>query len=154
MNGDNIKMNIKFTGKFKDLKKMGFTFHKLFADNYKVYEKDGIWIWVAEGGYVEIKDLYNLSGYVLKAIWDDTYPVYKEDVSLLEGRLLFKKGERKSCMINQETGEIIERRIFVKKYCDENAEYDYELFREVSIYKKTFEFAKELKDLNIMEIIE
>jgi len=141
-------MNIKFTGNFKDLKPMGFKFNKLFANNYKVYEKNDIWIWVANGGYVEIRDLYSLSGYVLKAIWNDTFPLYEEDVPFRDG-LLFKKGDRKSCMINQKTGEIIERRLFV------NGGYDSDnLYRELSISKKTFEFIKELKSLNIMEIIE
>ena len=141
-------MNIKFTGDFKQLKPMGFTFHKLFANNYKVYEKDDVWVWVANGGYVEIRDLYNLSGYVLKAIWNGTFPVYNEEVKIGD-RIVFKKGDRKSCMINQETGEIIERKVFV------NMGYDSDnIYRELSIYKKTFEFIKELKSLNIMEIVE
>ena len=65
-------MRIKFTGDFKDLKPMGFTFHKLFARNYKVYEKDGLWIWVHRGGYVEIDDHYGNSGYIAEMILDDT----------------------------------------------------------------------------------
>lgn len=40
-------MDIKFTGDFKKLKPMGFTFHKLYAHNYKVYEKNEVWVWVA-----------------------------------------------------------------------------------------------------------
>ena len=31
---------MKYTGEIKDLKSYGFTFHKLYANNYKVYEKD------------------------------------------------------------------------------------------------------------------
>jgi hypothetical protein len=146
-------MLIKFTGDFKDLKPMGFTFHKLYARNYKVYEKSKVWIWVAHGGYVEIDDFFSLSGYIVKAIWDGTFPVYEKD-AVYNDMLFFKKGDRKACMINQKTGEIIERREFTKRYCDENQEYDYDLFREVSIYNETLHFIEELKDLNIFEIVE
>ena len=149
-------MNIKFKGDFKQLIPMGFTFHKLFARNYKVYEKSKVWIWVAHGGYVEIDDFYNLSGYIVKAIWEDTFPVYEKDIHYGEKLSWMdrKKGDKKPCMINRKTGEIIERREFTKKHCDENGEYDYDLFREVSIYKKTFEFIKELKDSYLLEIEE
>jgi hypothetical protein len=149
-------MKIKFIGDFKKLIPMGFTFHKLFARNYKVYEKNKVWIWVAHGGYVEIDDFYNLSGYIVKAIWEGTFPVYEKDVDYGEklAWLNIKKGDKKPCMINRETGKIIERREFTKKYCDENGEYDYDLYREVSIYKETFEFIKELKDMNLLEIKE
>jgi hypothetical protein len=146
-------MDIKFTGNFKDLKGMGFKFHKLFANNYKVYEKDKIWIWVARGGYVEVADFYELSGYIVDAIWNDTFPVYEKNVDYGEklSWLNRKKGDKKPCQINRKTGEIVERREFTKKYCDENGEYDYDLWRELSIYKETFESIKELKD--IMEIV-
>lgn len=149
-------MKIKFIGKFKDLKPMGFTFHKLYARNYKVYEKKKIWIWVAHGGYVEIQDFYSLSGYILKAIWDGTFPVYERDI-VRNGKLAWasiKKGDRKPCMINRITGEIIELRKFYKLHADEHLVYNYDLWRDLSISNETFEFLKELKDLNIMEIIE
>ena len=87
-------MIIKFTGDFKQLIPMGFTFHKLFARNYKVYEKNKVWIWVAHGGYVEIADFFSLSGYIMKAIWDGTFPVYEECV-VYGDRIFFKKGDRK-----------------------------------------------------------
>ena len=145
-------MNIKFTGDFKDLIPMGFKFQKLFARNYKVYHKNDVWIWVAHGGYVEIDDFYNLSGYIVKAVWEGTFPIHEKDV-IFGGRRFFKKGNRKSCMINRKTGEIIERSEFAKIYCDKNQEYDYDLFRDVTLYNKTLHFINELKDLNIMEII-
>jgi len=143
-------MLIKFTGDFKDLKPMGFTFHKLYARNYKVYEKSKVWIWVAHGGYVEIDDFFSLSGYIVKAIWDGTFPVYEEDVNY-NNILFFKKGDRKACMIDQKTGGIIERREFTKRY---GLEYNHDLFREVNIYNETLHFIEELKDLNIFEIVE
>ena len=145
-------MLIKFTGDFKQLIPMGFKFHKLYARNYKVYEKNKIWIWVAHGGYVEIDDFYNLSGYIMQAIFNKTFPVYEED-KIMMGRIFFKKGDRKPCMINRKIGKIIERRIFTKEYCDDDGCYDYDLYREVSIYNETLHFIEELKALNIFEII-
>lgn len=60
-------MSLKFTGKFKDLKKNGYKFHKLFANNYKAYKinvdnkeyftRGNIWIWVS-GRVIEIDDYY------------------------------------------------------------------------------------------------
>ena len=146
-------MDIKFVGDFKQLIPMGFKFHKLFANNYKVYERHKVWIWVAHGGYVEIDDFYGLSGYILRAVWDNTYPAYAKDV-IMEGKLAWlsiKKGDKKPCMINRETGEIIDRREFKT---EEDESYDYKLFRELSLRKETFNFLKELKDLNIFEIME
>lgn len=149
-------MLIKFTGKFKDLKSMGFTFHKLFARNYKVYEKKKVWIWVHRGGYVEIQDFYGLSGYILKAIWNGTFPVYERDIKY-EGKLSWmsiKKGYRRPCMIHRKTGEIVELREFYKKHADEDHVYDYDSWKELSLFGETFDFLKELKELNIMEIVE
>jgi hypothetical protein len=151
-------MRLKFIGDWKELKPMGFTFHKLYASNYKVYEKNKVWIWVAHGGYGEVADFYHLSGYVVKAIWDGTFPVYEQDVDY-GGQLAWlskKKGDKRPCMINRKTGEIIERRAFTKKYCDKDQDYqyDYDLFRELSLYKETFQFIKDLKELNILEIKE
>lgn len=65
---------IKFTGKYKDLKAMGYTFQKLYARNYRCYHKSiaeyssqTIWIWQKDNR-VEIMDLYDLSYLVLQEI--------------------------------------------------------------------------------------
>jgi len=58
---------LKFTGKFKNLKKLGYTFQRLYARNYKCYWKpiydthdnDRFWVWVGHGGYIEYNDLYS-----------------------------------------------------------------------------------------------
>ena len=58
-------MELSFTGTFKNLKKLGYDFMKLYANNYKVYNKKleesrwNIWVWVAHGGYIELQDLYD-----------------------------------------------------------------------------------------------
>ena len=99
-------MEAKFTGRFRDLKPLGYKFHKLFANNYKVYEKNDIWIWVARGGYVEVGDFYKLSPYVIKVILDDTYPKRGED-SMFRGTVLFPAGSPAPCHIHRDTGEIV-----------------------------------------------
>jgi len=108
---------VKFTGDFKELMPMGFKFHKLFANNYKVYSKNDVWIWVAHGGYVEFKDLYGLSGYAIKMLLDDTYPVYEEDVILpsIPERIMFKKGDPRGCRINDK-GDILSYKEYCKLY--------------------------------------
>lgn len=139
-------MNIKFTGDFKKLIPMGFEFCKLFASNYKVYHKNDIWIWVAQGGYVEIKDLYNNSGYVAKMFLDGTYPVWEEDTNKYD-LIFFEKGRPKSCMMNEETGEILERDIFNKKYNLNILDHTPDHCRELLIPKRVFDTLEEIRDM-------
>lgn len=79
-----MNLDLKFTGNFKKLKAMGYEFQKLYARNYKVYHKQiprsfRIWIWVANGGYIEIDDLYsNTKSFVetVKSInWNEIKPI-------------------------------------------------------------------------------
>ena len=68
----------EFTGEFKDRIPMGFKFHKLYARNYRVYEKNDLWIWVMKRE-VNLKDLHGNSGVIIKLILDGKYPVYKNN---------------------------------------------------------------------------
>jgi len=142
-------MNIKFVGDFKKLIPMGFTFHKLYANNYKVYSKNRVWIWVHRGGYVELDDHYENSGYIAKMILDGTYPVYEKD----EDYKIFtiKKGKPKPCTINRKTGEIVETIPFMRSI-DGYDNYDYETYRDVNLFKETMETILEIKDM--IEIVE
>lgn len=73
-----MKQYVKFIGKFTDLIPQGWTFQKLFANNYRQYHKtcdgseyaQGCSIWQHLGGYLEIADLSNLSVVVVKQIAD------------------------------------------------------------------------------------
>jgi len=74
-----MENTLKFTGTIKNLKKIGCTFHKLYANNYKVYQLDlgkgnKFWIWVHHGGYIEFKDLFdntlNLFNALKSIDWD------------------------------------------------------------------------------------
>lgn len=49
---------VKFTGDYSKLKSMGFTFQKLFANNYMQWEKDHFRVW--KGGHDITHDEYNL----------------------------------------------------------------------------------------------
>lgn len=137
-------MKISFTGDFKKLKPMGFKFHKLFANNYKVYEKNGVWIWVAQGGYVEIDDHYDNSGYIAKRILDGTYPVYEEDKKL--GPFEIKKGDLRGCTIDRKTGEITATIEFMRSIGGHD-NYDFDRYRDVSLKQKTADTIKELEGM-------
>lgn len=75
-----MKQYIKFTGEYTDLKKKGFTFQKLFANNHmcwhKKVENQNMWIW-KKGNEVEFEDLYNHSRLILEAIQNNTLPEIK-----------------------------------------------------------------------------
>lgn len=145
-------MRIKFTGKFKELKGMGFKFHKLFANNYKVYEKNGIWIWVAHGGYIEIEDFYGKSAYIAKMILDDTYPKREKD-SMFRGKVLFSKGEPKPIYMikknNELTGEYVTNLTFAERYEDDDY---YEKYREVLIDQKWIDTLNEIRYMIELEM--
>ena len=142
-------MNIKFVGDFKKLIPMGFTFHRLYANNYKVYSKNRVWIWVAHGGYVEIADFYDHSVYIAKRVLDGTYPIYKEDKDY--GVFIMEKGRPKSCMFDYETGNIVTHSKFIREVAP-NYEYDHERFRELNLHITTMETILEIKDM--IEIVE
>lgn len=55
---------IIFTGDYKELEKLGFQFHKLYAKDYPCYEKDDVWIWENESEVV-IGDCYSKSAIYL-----------------------------------------------------------------------------------------
>jgi len=71
---------VKFTGKFRDLVPDGWEFCKLFARNYRQYNKSatgeeygqGCRIWQHLGGYLEIADLGALSAKIVEKIKDGT----------------------------------------------------------------------------------
>ena len=77
--------DIKFTGTFTELKGMGYDFMKLYANNYKVYNNDDfankIWVWVADGGYIELDDLYDCSKLYIEAIKSINWDTIKEGFS-------------------------------------------------------------------------
>lgn len=106
------KSTLKFKGKFKQLKNYGFTFHKLFANNYKVYMKGGynydLTVWVANGGYVEFANLFSYS----KKVFD--YIIENRDE--LKNKTLCIKFNRKTGFFVKEKDFRVRMRKFVRKY--------------------------------------
>jgi len=143
-------MKATFNGKFKDLKPMGFTFHKLYARNYKVYEKNKVWIFVSRRE-IEVKDLYEKSAYIIKLILDNQYPVYKEDTMFGNtNQIYFHKGEPKSCIFEYSTGKVMAYKKFLKKHGG-YIEIDYKKYRELIIPLNILNTIKEIKNLITIE---
>lgn len=67
-------MTICFTGEWKDLKGMGYSFHKLYAANYICYQKDDVLIW-KKGSEVGIDDFHGNSDKVLQYLIDRDFTV-------------------------------------------------------------------------------
>lgn len=58
---------LKFTGDYAQLKHMGYTFHKLFADNIMTWNRDDLGLWIRKrGGYLYHGnlDLYKLIAFL------------------------------------------------------------------------------------------
>lgn len=98
---------VRFKGKFKDLKKNGWTFGKYFASNYRAYnyevngELESLMVWQHHGGYVEVCSLFRrgtvaLLDYILNN--EIEFPQSK-----MFGEMPF------AFTFNSETGEIRER---------------------------------------------
>ena len=73
--------SLQFKGKFLDLKHLGFTFQRMFANNYRCWHRQfdftktyngtlTVWIW-QKGNEVEIEDWYHHSVAILHALLDD-----------------------------------------------------------------------------------
>lgn len=102
---------LTFKGKFKDLKKNGFKFQRLFANNYMEWNFDNgekygphrIWIWRHLGGYVEINDLYSLSKAVAKVLCTpEQLEQYLNTFTLMEETFSYYK-----FIVDRKTGECI-----------------------------------------------
>jgi len=73
---------MRFTGKFNKLCALGYTFQKLYANNYRCYHKklDGhhIWVW-QKGKEIEVDDWYHITEAIIKALtafeWGHPYAV-------------------------------------------------------------------------------
>ena len=66
------RLLVKFTVPYRLLKPRGYTFHKLYAGNYRTYQKafgpnDSIWIFV-KGNDFEVLDLYSKSGWLVNCL--------------------------------------------------------------------------------------
>ena len=82
-----MNTDLKFTGSFKNLKKLGYEFMKLYANNYKVYYKKldsgkKLWIWVAGGGYIEMDDCYDHTKSIIEKLKEVDWSTISERKAL------------------------------------------------------------------------
>lgn len=98
---------VKFTGKFPDLIKDGWTFQKLFGRNYRQYHKtcdgekysQGCRIWQHLGGYLEIQDLFDDSYLIVKQIQDGKI----NEWASLHSRIDWSGGKNKNFIQGKDT---------------------------------------------------
>lgn len=97
---------LKFYGKFRDLIPNGWTFQKLFANNYRHYYKEirpelHMRVWQHHGGYVELDDCFDNSEAVMKAALDNVnFPWKTHTLPMLN------VWTDKKVAINRNTGEV------------------------------------------------
>jgi hypothetical protein len=143
---------IKFTGEIKNLKHMGFTFHKLYASNYKAYENEDVEMWI----FVKGRDVHlnSLSEDQFEKAFDmiitDTYPLYESD-RLFDGKVFFKKGDPRLCLYDKCTGEVLSHKDFMNKWKKEYPDLeDYMKFAysgrfpEMILHKRHIDFIKKM----------
>lgn len=169
---DVMSKHIKFIGKFTDLKKIGYTFQKMYASDYMCCHKhtdpegygNSIWIW-KKGNEVEFNDLYHLSYLILEAIRDkqiskhcgsyswminlinNSIVVYDESVHC-EWHMMAVDG---ICLSNLGSEEEKEK---VLIQINEWRETYYKTWRNVRVVPKFIEMVQELLDKNMIEICE
>lgn len=122
-----MEYELKFTGSFKNLKKLGYEFMKLYASNYKVYYKKldsgkKLWVWVANGGYIEMDDCYEHTKSIIEKL--------KEvDWSTISARKSFDKSTYKSVCVQYnhsepENGYVVSEVSLDNKYWKYQMEHD------------------------------
>ena len=148
---------MKFTGEFKDLMPMGFRFHKLYARNYRVYEKDDMWLWVSQREVV-FKDLIGPQlDQCVDMIVNDKFPLYDEERYLGE-YLLMSIGDPKMCIIDKLTNEMLAHDEFLKKWMKEFPDpieytefvHGSQRFRELCIHRRHIDLIKEMNKRNML----
>lgn len=152
---------VKFTGKFRDLIPQGYKFYKLFAQNYRCYNKecgrehegDKLWIWQHLGGYLEIRDLFSNSFRFVEGIISGEY---------VNWEYRYKWGEKEEkgywLHLNIKTGEIItyenHRELKHKMLYSEQRdikEYS-ETFREVNLSENMIQEILRLNNAGMIEV--
>jgi hypothetical protein len=142
---------MKFTGQFKDLKPMGFTFHKLYARNYKVYMKEDFSIWVSHRVFQYRHINGPLFEQIVDAILTDTYPIYTE-TQFLMGRVFFEAGDPRMCIIDKSDYTFMGHDEFLKKWTKEFPIMEEYMkfvhgsgrFEDLILHKRHFDLIKEL----------
>ena len=141
-----INKYIRFTRNFKDLKPMGYTFQKLYANNYNTYRKsidpegysDSIWIWQA-GRMVECNDLHQYSYLIIEELIQKNRKGFRHPIT----KMFPYPDTRSKFILDIETG--------IKSTKEEKDAYC-KRFRDVNIQDALLNLINELIDKNMIEI--
>ena len=144
---------MKFIGKFTELKPMGFTFHKLYARNYKVYMLEDFSIWVSRREFLYRHINGPLLDQIVNSIIADTYPLYDRQV-MLGGRPLMDIGDPKMCIIDKNDYTFMSHEKFLGKWKQEFPDMDEYMqfahgsgrFEELILHKRHLKLIKTLHE--------
>ena len=148
---------MKFTGDFKELKPMGWTFHKLYARNYKAYMLEDFIIWVSKREFIYRHFNGPLLDRIVNSIIADTYPLYDEPV-MLQGRPLMNVGDPKMCIIDKNDYTFMSHEKFLKKWSKEFPVMEEYMqfvhgsgrFEELIFHKRHLKLINELHERNMI----
>ena len=149
---------IKFIGKLKDLKSMGYEFQHLYARNYQCWHKsvdaegygDTIWVW-GKGKCVEFMDLHGWSHLILEEI-------------IQKGRKGYRRlGKFSKYVIDKENDTLLDWKpeltidyLFMnnKEPTDEEIRIQSRKYRVICIEDKFLNLVNELLDKDMIEVSE
>ncbi len=142
---------IKFTGKFKDLKARGYTFHEMFAMNYRAYHKKDIdlWIFVAKRS-IEISDYFDDSHLIISQLLNS-----EDGHGFYCGRLRFGLDLKELKIISRVDYKLIKyNEVYsqVDIMDDERLHAFYDRYREISLASELQTELKKLKKEGLIEI--
>ena len=136
---------LKFTGDFKELKKLGFEYRKTHEQNCIYYRRDEVLIW-KKGRDIELADCYGKS--------DVLYQYLEENDFQIPNRF-------QVAVINMETGKaedydqtIHEGHSFMNVYTDEEMNQFYKRYKKMIVSSETIESVRELHEKKWIEVEE
>lgn len=148
---------MKFSGDFKELKPMGWTFHKLYARNYKAYMLEDFIIWVSQREFMYRHFNGPIFEKLVQMIITDNYPLYDKVVMLGEMPLM-NVGDPKSCIIDKQDMSILPRDehlgLWKKEFPDYHDYFEFyyssQRFEELIIHKRHIKIIKNMNERNML----
>ena len=136
---------------------MGFTFHKLYARNYKAYMLEDFTVWVSRREFMYRHYNGPFFDKIVNAVLTDTYPLYTETTYLL-GRPLMNIGDPKMCIIDKEDYSFMSHEEFLEKWKKEFPDHeDYAKFahgsgrfEDLILHKRHLKIIKEMNERNMI----
>lgn len=147
-------MTIKFTGKWTDLKPLGYKFQRLFANNYICYHQEELWIW-KKGQELEIADCYDDSCLILKYLIDNNFKLPKFNTFVTHR--IEKTCEEVNFRKHSFTSILLDLKSKGQTLTDEEMENMSEehskKYKETTLSEKTMLLLKELYEKNMIQIV-